>query len=59
MCNKPNLSVLMRLFVIIKMKMKMKNRLNRYVTNGRRARHGHKYAKYKKYLSMMVSLCTR
>ena len=34
--------------IIIKMKIKMKNRLHRYDTNTPRPRHGYKYSKYKK-----------
>ena len=35
-------------------KMKMKNRSHRCDINRPSSRHGHKYSKYKKYLSMMV-----
>ena len=41
------------------MKMKIKNRPHRYDINGLRFRHGHRYSKYKKWLSMMVLLCTK
>ena len=34
----------------------MKNRSHRYGTNRPRPRHGHKYAKYKVCLSMMVMM---
>ena len=46
-------SIFIRL-IIIKMKMKMKNRSDRYEINRPRSRHGHKYSKYKKCLSMMT-----
>ena len=36
------------------MKMKMKNRLERYDINRPRSRHGHKYSKYKKCLNKMM-----
>ena len=45
--------------IIIKMKMKMKKKTNRYDINRLRSRHGHKYSKYKKYLSMMMPLCIK
>ena len=32
----------------MKIKMKMKNRSDRYDVNGPRSRYGHKYSKYKK-----------
>ena len=44
---------------IIKMKMKMKNRSHRYGINRHRPRHGHKYSKYKKCLSMMMLICIK
>ena len=37
--------------------MKMKNRSHRYDINRPRSRHGQKYGKYKKSLSMMVLIC--
>ena len=40
--------------IIMKMKIKMKNRSHRYQISIQRSRHGHKYSKYKKCLSMMV-----
>ena len=40
--------------IIMKMKMKMKNRSHRYGINRTRSRHGNKYSKYKKCLSMMM-----
>ena len=47
------------LLIIMKMKMKMKSRLHRYDMNRPMSRHGHKYSKYKKCLSMMIHLCTK
>ena len=41
------------------MRVKMKNRLNRYVINRPRSRNGHKYSKYKKCLSMMMLICIK
>ena len=41
----------------MKMKTKMKNRLGSYNINRPRSRHGHKYSKYKKCLSMMMLVC--
>ena len=35
------------------MKMKIKNKSHRYEINRSRSRHGYKYSKYKKCLSMM------
>ena len=43
----------------MKMKMKMNNRSYRYDINRPRSRHGHKYGKYKKYLSMMMLICIK
>ena len=45
--------------IIMKMKMKMKNRSHRYDINRPRSRHGHKYSKYKKCLSMMMLICIK
>ena len=45
--------------VMIKMRMKMKNRSNRYDINRNRPRHGHKYTKYKMYLSVMMVMCNK
>ena len=45
--------------IIMKLKMTMKNRLHRYDLNRPRSRHGHKYNKYKKCLSMMMLLCIK
>ena len=49
---------IMRL-IIMKMKMKMKNRSHRHDMKGARPRHGHKYSKYKKCVSMMMFICTK
>ena len=43
----------------MKMNMKMKNRSHRYNINRPVSRHGHKYIKYKKRLSMMMLTCVR
>ena len=43
----------------MKMKMKMKNRSDRYDINRPRSRHGHKYTKYKKCLNIMVVECIK
>ena len=40
--------------IIMKMKMKMKKRSHKYDIIRPRSRHGHKYSKYKKCLSMMM-----
>ena len=45
--------------IIMKMKMKKKNRSHRYDINRPRSRHGHKYSKYKKCLSMMMLICIK
>ena len=37
--------------------MKMKNRSHRYDIKRPTCRHGHKYSKYKKCLSMMILIC--
>ena len=42
---------------VMKIKMKMKNRSHRYGTNRTRSSYGHKYSKYKKFLSMMMLTC--
>ena len=47
-------SVFIRLII-----MKMKNRLHRYDINRPRSRHGHKYSKYKKCLSMAIRICIK
>ena len=42
----------------MKMRLKMKNGSHRYDINRTIQRHGHKYTRYKMYLSMMtVNLC--
>ena len=41
------------------MKKKMKNRSRRYDINRHRSRTGHKYTKYKMYLSMMMFICIK
>ena len=40
--------------IMMKRKMKMKNRSHRYDISRPRSSHGHKYGKYKKCLSMMM-----
>ena len=45
--------------IIMKIKMKKKNRLNKYNINRPRSRHGPKYGKYKKCLSMMRLICIK
>ena len=40
--------------ILMKMKMKMKNRSQRYEINKPRPRHGYKYTRYKKCLSMRM-----
>ena len=40
--------------IIIKMKMKMKNRSHRYGINRPSSRHGHKCSKYKKYFIIVM-----
>ena len=51
-------SVFIRL-IIMKMKLKMKNRSHRYDINRPRSRHGHRYSKYKKCLTMIMFICSR
>ena len=41
------------------MKMKMKNRSQRYNINRPRSRHGNKHSKYKKCLSIMMPTCIK
>ena len=43
----------------MKIKMKMKDRLHRCDINRPRTRHGHKYSKYKKCLSMTMLICIK
>ena len=45
--QKASASVLMRLLVTMKMRLKMKKRSHIYNINGTRPRHGYKYTKYK------------
>ena len=49
--------------MIMKMKLKMKNRWHRYDINKPRPRHEHKYVSkykmYKMYLSIMMALCIK
>ena len=42
---------------IMKMSVKMNNRSHRSDINRTTPRHGHKYAKYKMYLSMIMVMC--
>ena len=49
---------IMRL-IIMKMKMKIKNRSHRYDINRPRSRYGHKYSRYKKCVSMMMLICIK
>ena len=39
--------------------MTMKNRSHRYDINRPRARHGHKYTKYKICLSILMNICIK
>ena len=41
------------------MRLKMKNRSNRYDINRPRPRHGHKYTKYKMCLYIMIVICIK
>ena len=43
--------------IMMKMKMKKKNKSHRYEINKLRFRHGHKYCKHMKCLSMMMLTC--
>ena len=45
--------------IIMKTKMKMKNRPHRYDISRPWPRHGHKHIKYKKCLSMMLFVCIK
>ena len=45
--------------IMTKMKMKMKNRSHRYGKNRPRSRHGQKYSKLKKCLSVMMLICIK
>ena len=40
--------------IMMKMRMKMKNRSHRYDINRPKSRHGQKYSKYTKYLSIIM-----
>ena len=44
---------------VIMMKVKMKNRSHSYDKYRPKYRHGHKYSKYKKSVSMMMVLCIK
>ena len=43
----------------MKMRLKMKNRSQRYDINRPRPRQGHKYAKYKTCISVMMVTCIK
>ena len=43
----------------MKIKMKMKNRSHRCDMNRPKPRHGHKYSKYYKRISMMMFICIK
>ena len=43
----------------MKMRLKMKNRSQKYDINRLRPRRGHKYTKYKMYLSIMMVICVK
>ena len=43
----------------MKIKMKMKNRSHRCDMNRPKPRHGHKYSKYYKCISMMMFICIK
>ena len=45
--------------IIMKMRVKMKNRSHRYDINRARPRHGHEYTKYKFCLSTMVVMSNK
>ena len=47
------------LLILMKMKLKIKKCLRRYNINRARSRHGRKYGKYKKCLSMMMFICIK
>ena len=44
--------------IVLKIKIKMTNKLHGYDINRRRSRHGHKYTKYKNCLSMIIYFAT-
>ena len=43
----------------MKMKIKMKNRSHRYDIHRHSSRHGHKYSKYRRCLTMIMVLCIK
>ena len=43
----------------MKMKIKMKNISREYNINRPRCKHGNKFSKYKKCLTMMMLICTK
>ena len=43
----------------MEMRTKMKNRSHRCDINRPRSRHGHKYSKYKMWLSIMIAICIK
>ena len=43
----------------MKIKLKMKNRSQKYDINRPRPRHGPKYTKYKMYLDIMKGICIK
>ena len=45
--------------IIIKMRVKMKNRSHRCDINRTRPRHGYEYTKYKMRFSMMIAMCNK
>ena len=45
--------------IIIKMKLKMKNRSHRFDINRTRSRYGHKYSKYKTRPGLMMLICIK
>ena len=45
--------------IIMEMKMKIEKWSHRYDINRPRSRHGHKYSKYKKCLSIMMLICIK
>ena len=45
--------------VIMKIRLKIKNRSQKYDINRRRSRNGHNYTKYKMCLSMMMIICIK
>ena len=45
--------------MIMKMRLKLKNRSHRYDINIPRSRHGHKYTKYEMCLSILMNICSK